>query len=46
MKKLFLLLLTTFTIPYGLFAQPEMNNLKMENILEKIGDKIEGSPGN
>ena len=30
----------------GIFAQSEMNNVKMEKILEKIGDKIEGTSGN
>lgn len=46
MKKLFLLLLLSSTITFGLFAQSEMNNAKMESILEKIGDNIEGSAGN
>ena len=30
----------------GLFAQSEMNNLKMGEILEQIGDKVEGVSGN
>ncbi len=46
MKKSSLLLFLFLNLAVGLFAQAEMNNLKMGVILEKIGDKVEGVAGN
>lgn len=46
MKHAFLLLFIVLNTSFGLFAQSEMNNTKMEEILEKIGDKVDGVAGN
>lgn len=46
MSKSFLLSLSFFLLQTTVFAQLDMNNIKMGEILERISDKVEGVEGN